>query len=36
MIPVRNIHKKTTKENVFFKTCLSREECAPQFSKRIL
>ncbi len=38
MIPVRHIHKKDERERVLenFETCLSREECAPQFSERIL
>jgi hypothetical protein len=36
-LPVRNIRKKDEREHVLenFETCLSREECAPQFSERI-
>jgi hypothetical protein len=35
--PVKNVHKKDERERVLenFETCLSREECAPQFSERI-
>jgi hypothetical protein len=35
--PVKNVHTKDERERVLenFETCLSREECAPQFSERI-